>query len=414
MSQNNNVNESERQNINNVPDHRAIGVQQQLFFFHELSPGSCFWLPKGTIIFNRLRQLMEDEYVRRGFQEVKVPIIVKKELLEISGHWDKYQENIFKLECDDEKNVFAMMPMHCPLHCLMFKSTALSYKDLPIRYADFTALHRNELEGSLRGLLRNRLFHQDDAHIFCTKEQIKPEMKSCLEFLNHAYGIFKFDFSVELSTRPDNFIGDISVWDKAEKELEDVLNEWGKPWKKSEGAGAFYGSKIDIHLKDSLGRSHQCATIQLDFNLPERFKLEFVKEDQSFERPVMIHRAIYGSFERFIAILCEQFNGKWPFFISPNQIKIIPINSRNNKYSQEISNILRENKYCVELDDSDNTLNKKILNAQKDQYNYMIIIGDKEEKENKLNVRYRDRNDKKMVSLDEFLQELNYNTKNYF
>lgn len=406
-----NNNDIDENQLINTSDHRTIGLQQQLFFFHHSSPGSCFWLPKGTMIYNKLMDLLKKEYIKRGFMEIKTPIMAKKELFVTSGHWDKYQENMFKLEEEKDKDQYALCAMNCPKHCLVFNYTSRSYKELPLRFADFGCLHRDELEGALRGLTRVRCFEQDDAHIFCTNQQIKSEIKNCLDFLTHIYGIFKFEFTVELSTRPDNYIGNIEVWDKAEKELEDVLNEWGKPWKLNKGDGAFYGPKIDIHLKDSLGRTHQCATVQLDFNLPERFNLNFVKEDQTFERPVMIHRAIYGSFERFIAILCEQFNGKWPFWISPSQIKVIPINSRNNIYANNIIDIIKEHQYCVELDDTENTLGKKILNAQKEQYNYMIVVGDKEEKDCKLNIRYRDNNTKKIVTIDELLEELNNNKK---
>jgi threonyl-tRNA synthetase len=388
-------------------DHRAIGMEQDLFFFDELSPGCSFWLPKGTIIYNKLMDLLKKEYRKRGFQEVITPIMFKKELWQTSGHWDKYKDNMFLIEND--KEIHSLKAMNCPSHCLMFKHRIRSYKDLPIRFADFGVLHRNEASGALTGLSRVRKFQQDDAHCFCRQDQIKSEMLNCFGFLEDIYGkIFNFEFDVALSTRPDAFIGDEKVWDRAEAELVDALQTWrGKNWTVKQKDGAFYGPKIDIHLKDSAGKKHQCATIQLDFNLPERFQLEYKDEKQSVQRPVIIHRAIFGSFERFISILCEHYGGKWPFWLSPRQVKLVPVHDKFLYYAEEVAGKLKDAGFNVDIDDSDNTLNKKVRNAQTEQYNYILVVGQKEIDTKTVNVRYRDNDSKKEITIDDLLKEFN-------
>ena len=284
----------------NIVDHRKIGLDHELFFFDETSPGSAFWLPNGTKIFNKLRDFIRNEYVKRGFQEVMSPVIAKKELWQISGHWDKYKENMFCFDCDNTE--YAIAGMNCPKHCIMFKYRSRSYRELPLRFADFGVLHRNELSNTLTGLTRVRSFKQDDAHIFCTQLQIKSEIQEAIEFLTYVYSKFGFQFEVQFSTRPEKFIGEIEIWNKAENELIELLNESKLKWTLSEGNGAFYGPKIDFHLTDSLGRKHQCATIQLDFQLPskDRFNLKYTDENGELKTPVIIHRAIYGSFERLL------------------------------------------------------------------------------------------------------------------
>ena len=289
-------------------DHRKIGVQQDLFFFHELSPGSCFFQPKGAHIYNKLLTFLKEEYWKRGFQEVISPNIYNAKLWMTSGHWDHYSENMFKINI--EKEAFGLKPMNCPGHCIMFDQTTRSYRDLPLRMADFGVLHRNELSGALTGLTRVRRFQQDDAHIFCMPDQIRSEMAGCMAFLKHVYSVFGFTYQLRLSTRPEKFLGDIAVWDQAEADLSASLDEAGLPWKLNPGDGAFYGPKIDITLQDALKRSHQCATIQLDFQLPLRFNLAFVDEKGEKQHPVMIHRAILGSVERMIAVLTENFGGE--------------------------------------------------------------------------------------------------------
>ncbi|CAL1530765.1 unnamed protein product [Lymnaea stagnalis] len=290
-------------------DHRKIGKEQELFFFHELSPGSCFFLPRGAHIYNTLINFIKSEYWKRGFTEVVSPNIYNSKLWEISGHWEHYAENMFSFDCEKEK--YALKPMNCPGHCLMFDHRVRSWRELPLRFADFGVLHRNEVSGALSGLTRVRRFQQDDAHIFCRRDQIKEEIMSCLEFLSSVYGKFHFTFHLKLSTRPDKFLGEKEVWDTAEKQLEETLNAFGHKWELNPGDGAFYGPKIDITINDALKRSHQCATIQLDFQLPERFNLTYMNDKQEKERPVIVHRAILGSVERMIAILCESFGGKW-------------------------------------------------------------------------------------------------------
>jgi len=342
-------------------DHRNIGAKQELFFFHPLSPGSSFMLPHGARIYNKLISFIRGEYNDRGFTEVITPNMFNSKLWEISGHWANYKENMFTIKCDDTD--FALKPMNCPGHCLMFDHRDRSYKELPIRFADFGVLHRNELSGALTGLTRVRRFQQDDAHIFCAQDQIKSELKGALNFMARVYGIFGFKFSLELSTRPEKFLGDIEVWNRAEKQLEEQLNEFksetGSEWKLNPGDGAFYGPKIDIHIKDAINRSHQCATIQLDFQLPIRFDLKFSNNQDKPEKPVIIHRAILGSVERFMAILIEHTAGKWPFWISPRQVVIVPVNARNIDYAKKVQQQIHDAGYFVEIDTSDNTVAKK-------------------------------------------------------
>jgi len=394
-----------------TPLNIRIGLDQQLFFFHKHTPGCCFWLPNGTRLYNKLLDFMKDEYFKRGYSEVKSPIIAKKDLWEISGHWGKYKENMFCFHCDDTE--YGMKAMNCPMHCLMFKHITRSYKELPLRFADFGALHRNELSGTLTSLFRNKVFQQDDSHLFVTSNQIKSEVADVLDFIKYVYSKFNFDFEICLSTRPEKFIGEISIWDKAEKELTDILNSMGIKWNLSEGDGAFYGPKIDIQLTDSIKRKHQCATIQLDFQLPLKFELEYIDEHNKAQTPVMIHRAIYGSFERFIAIVCEHYNGKFPFWLNHSPIIIIPISDKQTDYAKKIKSILNENKYYVDIDTSNDMLKQKIKNSQEKKYNYMLILGQKEEDANLINVRYRDSDNRKMISVNELLIEMKYKLDNF-
>merc|ERR1711962_928371 len=370
-------------------DHRKIGIQQDLFFFHELSPGSCFFQPKGAHIYSKLLEFMKEEYWRRGFQEVISPNIYNAKLWKTSGHWDHYAENMFRF--DIEKEAFGLKPMNCPGHCLMFDQTTRSYRDLPLRMADFGVLHRNELSGALTGLTRVRRFQQDDAHIFCRADQIKSEMSGCLDFLKHVYSVFGFTYQLRLSTRPEKFLGEIEVWDKAEADLSASLDGAGLPWKLNPGDGAFYGPKIDTTLQDALKRQHQCATIQLDFQLPRRFNLGYVDEKGEKQHPVMIHRAILGSVERMTAILTENFGGKWPFWLSPRQAMVVPVAPLYNDYAKEIVTMMKAGGFCVEADvDNGNTMNKKVRNAQLAQFNFIFVVGEKEQSNRTVNVRTRD------------------------
>ncbi|MCJ8746933.1 hypothetical protein PDJAM_G00147550 [Pangasius djambal] len=527
-------------------DHRKLGREQELFFFHDLSPGSCFFLPKGAYLYNTLVEFIRSEYRKRGFQEVVSPNIFNSKLWQTSGHWQHYSENMFSFEV--EKEIFALKPMNCPGHCLMFDHRPRSWRELPLRLADFGVLHRNELSGALTGLTRVRRFQQDDAHIFCAMDQIESEIKGCLEFLRAVYDVFGFTFKLNLSTRPEKFLGEPEVWDQAEKQLENSLNEFGEKWILNPGDGAFYGPKIDIQIKDAIGRYHQCATIQLDFQLPIRFNLTFVRaafhllktrlkaerptnkqqlkvaavkawqsisreeiQNLSFEnmgsrlqieseikgcleflravydvfgftfklnlstrpekflgepevwdqaekqlenslnefgekwilnpgdgafygpkidiqikdaigryhqcatiqldfqlpirfnltfvshdgddkkRPVIIHRAILGSVERMIAILTENYGGKWPLWLSPRQVMVVPVGPTCEDYAQRVQTEFHSAGLMTDVDlDPGCTLNKKIRNAQLAQYNFILVVGEKEKSSDTVNVRTRD------------------------
>ncbi|NXE52819.1 SYTC protein, partial [Casuarius casuarius] len=371
-------------------DHRKIGRDQELFFFHELSPGSCFFLPKGAYIYNALIEFIRSEYRKRGFQEVVTPNIFNSKLWMTSGHWQHYSDNMFSFEV--EKEIFALKPMNCPGHCLMFDHRPRSWRELPLRLADFGVLHRNELSGALTGLTRVRRFQQDDAHIFCAMEQIEEEIKSCLQFLRAVYDVFGFSFKLNLSTRPEKYLGDIEVWNQAEKQLENSLNEFGEKWELNPGDGAFYGPKIDIQIKDAIGRYHQCATIQLDFQLPVRFNLTFVSHDGNDKtRPVIIHRAILGSVERMIAILTENYGGKWPLWLSPQQVMVVPVGPTCDEYAQKVRQQFHDAGLMADVDvDPGCTLNKKIRNAQLAQYNFILVVGEKEKASGTVNIRTRD------------------------
>ncbi|KAL3065142.1 hypothetical protein OYC64_015343 [Pagothenia borchgrevinki] len=387
-------------------DHRKIGKDQELFFFHDLSPGSCFFLPRGAFIYNTLTEFIREEYWRRGFQEVASPNIFNSKLWETSGHWQHYSDNMFSFPVEDE--IFALKPMNCPGHCLMFSHRPRSWRELPLRFADFGVLHRNELSGTLTGLTRVRRFQQDDAHIFCTMEQIESEMKGCLDFLRCVYNVFGFSFQLHLSTRPEKYLGDIAVWNQAEKQLENSLNDFGEPWKLNPGDGAFYGPKIDIKIKDAIGRYHQCATIQLDFQLPIRLNLTFVgKDGDDKARPVIIHRAILGSVERMIAILTENYAGKWPLWLSPRQVMVVPVNTSFEDYAKKVCKQFTEAGFMADADlDSSCLLNKKIRNAQLAQYNFILVVGEKEKMTNGVNVRTRDSKVHGELSVSEVLARL--------
>uniref|UniRef100_A0A0D9X2N7 Probable threonine--tRNA ligase, cytoplasmic n=1 Tax=Leersia perrieri TaxID=77586 RepID=A0A0D9X2N7_9ORYZ len=356
-------------------DHRLLGQSQDLFFFHPLSPGSCFFLPHGAIIYNKLMDFLRQQYRDRGYQEVLSPNIYNMQLWETSGHAANYKENMFVFEI--EKQEFGLKPMNCPGHCLMFEHRVRSYRELPLRMADFGVLHRNELSGALTGLTRVRRF-----------QQIKDEVKGVLEFINYVYEIFGFKYELELSTRPDKYLGDIETWNKAEEQLTEALNEFGKPWKCTysdvcmqinEGDGAFYGPKIDIGVFDALKRKFQCATLQLDFQLPLRFKLTYSAEDEAkLERPVMIHRAILGSVERMFAILLEHYNGKWPLWLSPRQAIVCSISSNTVEYAKQVRARIHEAGFHVAVDETDRTIQKKVREAQLAQYNYILVVGAKE------------------------------------
>ncbi|KDN39007.1 threonyl-tRNA synthetase [Tilletiaria anomala UBC 951] len=378
-------------------DHRKIGKEQELFFFHDMSPGSCFWLPHGMRIYNCLTDYIKGEYRMRGFTEVGSPNMYNSKLWETSGHWANYKDDMFTLTVD-KTETFGLKPMNCPGHCLIFGSRDRSYREMPMRLAEFGVIHRNEASGALSGLTRVRRFVQDDAHIFCMTSQIEEEMASCFSFLDAVYGKFGFTFKLGLSTRPEKFIGDIPVWDAAEARLKSALEKFvpGK-WETNPGDGAFYGPKIDIDIQDAMKRSFQCATIQLDFNLPNRFDLRFrcqpgtgTLENGDSDRPVMIHRAILGSLERFIAILTEHFAGKWPFWMSPRQVVVIPVTNSVFDYAEEVRRTLWGKGLYADVDLSDATLPKKIRNGEIAQYNFILVVGHEEKQDKSVNVRNRD------------------------
>uniref|UniRef100_A0A182QRI4 threonine--tRNA ligase n=1 Tax=Anopheles farauti TaxID=69004 RepID=A0A182QRI4_9DIPT len=386
-------------------DHRKLGKEQELFFFHELSPGSCFFQPKGAHIYNTLMDFIRGEYRKRGFQEVISPNIYNAKLWQTSGHWQHYAENMFSFE--SEKETFALKPMNCPGHCLMFDHRNRSWRELPLRMADFGVLHRNELSGALTGLTRVRRFQQDDAHIFCMPEQIRSEITGCLDFLRHVYTVFGFTFNLVLSTRPEKYLGEIEVWNEAEKALAESLDKFGEPWKENPGDGAFYGPKIDITIMDALKRNHQCATIQLDFQLPIRFNLNYVDDNGEKKRPVIIHRAVLGSVERMIAILTENYAGKWPFWLSPRQVMVVPVGPAYDDYADKVRQRLHDAGFMAEADlDAGDTMNKKIRNAQLAQFNFILVVGEKERSSETVNVRTRDNKVHGEVSVDDLLTKL--------
>ncbi|KAI2611464.1 threonyl-tRNA synthetase [Hypoxylon fragiforme] len=444
-------------------DHRKLGREQELFMFHELSPGSAFFLPHGTRIYNTLLTYLRDQYHKRDYQEVITPNIFNSELWKISGHWEYYQEDMFVMDLEKEK--WGLKPMNCPAHFLMFAHAPRVYSQLPLRLADFGVLHRNEASGALSGLTRVRRFQQDDSHIFCRLDQVTSEISDLFDFLSEMYGLLGFTFKLQLSTRPEKFMGQKETWDKAEDMLKEALNEFasgpgGVSWTLNEGDGAFYGPKIDIKILDCLNREWQCATIQLDFMGPENFGLEYVtnelpvakskqeeaaaaaeaakaaeanaKHDHSAHahagdssaprervikplspgcaRPVIIHRAMAGSIERFMGILIEHFAGKWPFWLSPRQVIVIPVGMGFVPYAQEVKDALKKQRIFVDIDTTGNTLPKKIRNAQLAQYNFIFVVGDEEMKGRQVNVRYRDdtstQDRGKPVLLDEVVEKL--------
>ncbi|KAK2910185.1 threonine--tRNA ligase 1, cytoplasmic isoform X1 [Channa argus] len=387
-------------------DHRRIGTDQELFFFNDVSPGSCFFLPKGAHIYNTLTDFIKSEYRKRGFTEVVTPTLYSTTLWERSGHWEHYSENMFTVTSEGSQT-YALKPMNCPAHCLMFEQRVRSWRELPLRWADFGALHRNELSGALGGLTRVRKFCQDDAHIFCTPEQLEEEIVACLDFVKGVYQVFGFSFHCLLSTRPTPCLGEPERWDNAEQQLERSLQQFGERWELNPGDGAFYGPKIDILIKDAIGRQHQCATIQLDFQLPIRFNLKYVGKDGQLHRPVMVHRAVLGSLERMIAILAENFGGKWPLWLSPAQVMVIPVGGNSESYAKQVVQQFREAGFMADLnEDQGATLNKKIRSAQLAQYNYIFVVGDKETESGMVNVRSRGGKQLGKRSTDEVLTSL--------
>merc|ERR1712142_501607 len=386
-------------------DHRKVGTDQDLFFFHTLSPGSAFFLPHGAIIYNRLVNMIKKEYWKRGFQEVISPNIYNTKLWDISGHGQHYAENMFQTEIEGQK--FALKPMNCPGHCLMFDVRPRSWRELPLRMADFGVLHRNEISGALSGLTRVRRFQQDDAHIFLTPEMLEVEIKKCIDFLDFVINkTLGMEYKLYLSTRPEGYLGTIEMWENAESQLSKAMKSYGVKFDIDEGGGAFYGPKIDIKVTDALNRSHQTATVQLDFNLPERFKLSYVDSNNEEKRPIIIHRAILGSLERQMAIITENFGGKWPLWLSPRMVKVITISQKYSEYGQKIADLLYSKGLEAELDTSGNQLKKQIRNAQLEQFNSILVCGEKEQENYTVNVRTRDNIEHGQINVDILIERL--------
>jgi len=382
-------------------DHRKLGRELGLFMFHQWAPGAAFWLPKGTMLYNSLANYMREVLLPSGYVEVKTPLIYNKALWERSGHWKHYRQNMFLIESENE--TMSMKPMNCPGHFLTYASEVRSYRDLPIRFHEQTPLHRNEASGVLSGLTRVRQFSQDDAHCFVTQDQIGEEVERLIRLTQRIYGDFGLSYSAKLSTRPDDFLGEVATWDHAESQLKAALGHADMAYTINERDGAFYGPKIDFDITDAIGRNWQCATIQLDYAQPENFDLKYVGADNTEHRPVVIHRAIFGSFERFIAILIEHYAGAFPVWLAPVQAMVIPIADRHAAYCRQVRNRLSSAGLRVEIDSSVERMNAKIRNAQMQKIPYMLVVGDREQEQESVAVRLRSGEDLKTKPLDEFL-----------
>lgn len=369
-------------------DHKMIGPKLNLFSLKEEGPGMPFIHPKGMIIWNHLIGFLRQLHEKAGYVEIKTPQILSQTLWETSGHWFHYRENMYAFSIEDRH--YAIKPMNCPGCMLYFKSQSHSYRELPLRVAEIGHVHRHEASGALSGLFRVRSFHQDDAHLFMRPSDIKHEIMSVIGLIDEIYSTFGLPYRLELSTRPEKSIGSDHDWEVATAGLKDALDAWGQAYRINEGDGAFYGPKIDIHIKDTLGRSWQCGTIQLDMALPEKFQLEYMDNDGQLKRPVMIHRALFGSIERFMGILIEHFAGKFPLWISPRQVCVITVADRHKEYAQQIAAEIKKANFLCDVDDTSESMNKKIRNAQLMQYNYMLTVGDQEFEKRTINLRTRD------------------------
>ncbi|MEP6954517.1 MAG: threonine--tRNA ligase [Solirubrobacteraceae bacterium] len=385
-------------------DHRKLGRELGLFAFSEVSPGVAFWLPRGTTLFNQLVALNRSMQAQRGYQEVKTPLVYESQLWKTSGHWTKYKDDIFVSEYEDRE--FGFKPMNCPGHAHLFGLQRWSYRDLPFRCAEPGLLHRREPSGTLHGLLRVRHFVQDDAHIFCTEDQIKGEVAGCLDFAYEVYAMFGFPVHAELSTRPDNRLGSDEFWDQAEGVLAEALADQGIEYEVAEGEGAFYAPKIDLHMTDSLGRSWQLGTVQLDYNLPERFDLTYTGADNQDHRPVMIHRALFGSFERFIGILLEHYAGELPFWLTPLQATALPIADRHIDAARAAAAALNAAGLRAEVDKRTESVGRKIRDAELAKVPYMLVIGDREAEEGTVSVRRHGEGDEGSVALSDLVERL--------
>ncbi len=391
-------------------DHRKLGKELDLFSIQEEGPGFPFFHPKGMIIRNILEDFWRKSHIQRGYEEIKTPIILNEQLWHTSGHWDHYKENMYFTNIDD--SAYAVKPMNCPGSMLLYKRKMYSYRDFPIRLAELGLVHRHELSGALHGLMRVRCFTQDDAHIFMLPDQIKDEIKGVIDFVDYVYNLFGFKYHIELSTRPESSMGSDQEWNMAIDALKEALIEKNIPYRINEGDGAFYGPKIDFHLEDCIGRTWQCGTIQLDFQMPQRFDLTYIGSDGEKHRPVMIHRVIFGSIERFIGILIEHFAGKFPVWLAPVQVKILPIVDKYNDYADKIADEMRAHDIRVELDVRNEKVGYKIREAQLEKVPYMVIIGEKEMSSNKISVRSRDQGELGSQEIKSFIQKIENEVKN--
>ena len=385
-------------------DHRKLGKELELFTIFQQGPGFPVFLPKGLLLKNLLIDYWRKMHTEEGYVEISTPIMLDRSLWETSGHWDYYRENMYTTEIDGVD--FAIKPMSCPGGMLVYNTKPRSYKELPLRMAELGLVHRNELSGTLHGLMRARAFTQDDAHIFMMEDQIIGEIQNVAKLIDKVYAKFGFEYTVELSTRPEKSIGSDEDWEMATKALSNAMDALGQAYTINEGDGAFYGPKLDFHLKDSIGRTWQCGTIQLDFQLPQRFNIEYIGSDGEPHRPIMIHRVLFGSIERFIGILIEHYAGKFPLWLSPVQVKILPVGERFIDYAKEVGEELKEFGFRCEIDDRAEKIGYKIREAQLDKVPYMLIVGQKEVAAHSISVRSRDRGDQGEMLLSQFVEAL--------
>ncbi|MGV4322467.1 threonine--tRNA ligase [Bacillus mojavensis] len=391
-------------------DHRKLGKQLELFMFSEEAPGMPFYLPKGQIVRNELERFSRELQTNAGYAEVRTPFMMNQRLWEQSGHWDHYRDNMYFSEVDH--TAFAMKPMNCPGHMLIFKNSLYSYRDLPIRMAEFGQVHRHEYSGALNGMLRVRTFCQDDAHIFVREDQIESEIKEAIRLIDEVYRTFGFEYTVELSTRPEDSSGEDSVWEMSENALKHVLEDLGLPYEVNAGDGAFYGAKIDFHIKDALKRSHQCATIQLDFQMPEKFDLTYINEHNEKVRPVVIHRAVFGSIDRFFGILIEHFGGAFPVWLAPTQVHIIPVSHVHMDYCKKVQSELKRLGIRANIDERNEKLGYKIRESQMQKIPYMLVLGDQEVNEKAVNVRQFGHQKSEQVPFQVFKENIVKQVKN--
>lgn len=382
-------------------DHKKLGPKLEIFMFHDTAPGMPYWLPKGVLILNKLVEFWREEHTKRGYKEIKSPLLNKKELYETSGHWEHYQENMFIAQTDEDE-IYALKPMNCPNAMVVFANKKHSYRELPLRFSDTDTLHRYERSGTLQGLLRVREFSQDDAHIFVTEDQVSEEYENIFDIVERFYSVFDLSYSFRLGTRPEKYMGVKEDWDKAEKELREILEKSNKPYIIQEGDGAFYGPKIDILMKDSLGREWQMGTVQLDFQIPKRFGLTYIDSEGKEKSPIVIHRVIYGSLERFMGILIEHYAGAFPFWLAPVQVKILSVSEKQKDYAENVYKKLAGDGIRVEISPSNETLGKRIREAEMERVPYILIIGEREVGLKTVAVWERDKGDIGSLTLEEF------------